>query len=395
MNRDSSPDPQNFLLFEGGPFFRLLRKGLGEIRLEPRSIARTLAACVLVTWAPMAVLAALQGVALGPSRAESFLFDAAMFARFWVALPLLLLTADACGPRLQRLVHYFEDAELLREADREHFRANVESAMRACDSGKMELLLLGLAFLDGAYLVAVVFPGVPVSWRTAGPGGQLTLSWACWWLVLVSQPVYSFVVYRLLYRMLVWWKFLWRTSRLDLRLNASHPDGAGGLSFLGMSLSKFGFPAFALTASLAGGLANLVLHGEFKVEMYRYTVLFFVGIIVALFTGPLLFFYLQLKQTKVLGKLGYGWLSRRQLSRFEQKWVRDRGADEAILGAQDFSAVIDLSSTVGNVHSMRLLPFTYRELVPLISATLAPFLPVVALEIPVKEILKQLMKLMA
>ncbi len=355
------------------------------------------AVCALVTWAPLAVLAALQGIAVGASRSESFLFDAAMYARFWVALPMLLLTADACGPRLQRLVRYFREAELVQESDRESFRASVDSAMRSCDSGKTELLLLGLAFLDAAYLVAVIFPGLPVSWRTVGPEGQRSLSWAGWWLVVVSQPVYSFVVYRLLYRMLVWWKFLWRTSRLELRLNASHPDGAGGLSFLGMSLPWFGFPAFALTASLAGGLANLVLHGEFMVEMYKYTVVLFVGLIVTLFTGPLLFFYLQLKKTKVLGKLDYGWLSRRQLRRFEKKWIEEPADErvEGLLGSQDFSAVIDLSSTVQNVHSMRLLPFKYRELVPLIVATLAPFLPVLALEIPVKEILKTLMKLMA
>lgn len=390
----ASPGAQDLLLFEGGPFFRLLGI-LGEGRLERGHILRVLAASVLITWAPMALLAAAQGLALGPSRSESMLLDAAMYARFWVALPLLILTNAVCGPRISMVMRYFLESKVVRDSELERFHANVDSAARSARSGVMELLLLLLAFLSSAYLASMIVAGLPSSWRLIASSGQATRTWAGWWFVAVSQPLYAFIELRLLYRLLLWWRLLWRTSRLNLSLNPSHPDGAGGLAFLSLTLPKFAAPAFAISASLAGGLANLVLGTGITVAEYRYTVLGFAVCIVALFAAPLLFFYDQLKQTKVRGKLGFGWLSKRQLSRFEEKWVDDRERTEGLLELQDFSAVIDLTSTVQNVHNMSALPLRRSDLMWLAAGTVAPFLPVMALEIPVHEILQKLMKLAA
>lgn len=390
----ASPGAKDLLLFEGGPFFRLLGI-LGESRLERGHILRVLAASVLITWAPMALLAALQGVALGPSRSESMLLDAAMYARFWVALPLFLLTNAVCGPRVRMVMRYFLDAKLVRDAEVERFQANVDSVVRSARSGVMELLLLVLAYASAVYLAYLVAPTLPASWRSVHSGGQTDWTWAGWWFILVSQPLFAFVQLRLLYRLLLWWRLLWTTSRLDLDLNPSHPDGAGGLGFLSLTLPKFGTPAFAISASLAGGLANQVLGRGMTVAEYRYTVVGFAVFIVVLFAAPLLFFYGQLKQAKVRGKLGFGWLSRRQLSRFEEKWVDDRERVEGLLSSQDFSAVIDLTSTVQNVHNMSTLPFRRADWMVLVAATAAPFVAVMALEIPVHEILQKLMKIVA
>jgi hypothetical protein len=42
---------------------------------------------------------------------------------------------------------------------------------------------------------------------------------------------------------------------------------------------------------------------------------------------------------------------------------------------------------------MKMLPFLPKQLVPLVVAALLPFLPVAAIEIPLKEILSQIWKL--
>jgi len=72
------------------------------------------------------------------------------------------------------------------------------------------------------------------------------------------------VFYRFLYRIGIWWVFLWKTSRLDLRLDATHPDGAGGLGFLGLTLRTFKEAAFAISTSFAGGLASMVLLTQYE-----------------------------------------------------------------------------------------------------------------------------------
>jgi hypothetical protein len=54
-----------FPIFTGGPFYRLQER-LGLVRGEQRRFGRYVLYVVLFAWVPMAVLAALQGLALGP-----------------------------------------------------------------------------------------------------------------------------------------------------------------------------------------------------------------------------------------------------------------------------------------------------------------------------------------
>jgi hypothetical protein len=52
---------------------------------------------------------------------------------------------------------------------------------------------------------------------------------------------------------------LWRMSRLDFQLMPTHPDGAGGLGFLGYAHVPFGSIVFALGATLSGILATRIV----------------------------------------------------------------------------------------------------------------------------------------
>ena len=197
-----STGPPSFQLFEGGLFSWLFR-ALAPARVEPLSIGRSAGLLVLITWIPMALLAALQGIALqgialGPSPQQPLLSDAAMYARFWVALPVLLLTSAVCGPRLRLLVQHFLDAGLIKELEREQFHANVSHVMQSVESPAVDVLLLATAYLYSVYLVTALFPVLPASWRTLGPPAEPHLSWAAWWLVAISQPLYVFAVLRFL-----------------------------------------------------------------------------------------------------------------------------------------------------------------------------------------------------
>jgi hypothetical protein len=78
------------------------------------------------------------------------------------------------------------------------------------------------------------------SWYiTVGPSGTERLTVAGWWYAFVSLSLFRFVLARWYFRLIVWYIFLWRVSRLPLRLNPLHPDRAGGLGFLGNSVRAF------------------------------------------------------------------------------------------------------------------------------------------------------------
>jgi hypothetical protein len=55
----------------------------------------------LITWLPLLILSALQGVALGSTVKIPFLFDFAASIRFLIAGPLLIIAEILIDPRLR------------------------------------------------------------------------------------------------------------------------------------------------------------------------------------------------------------------------------------------------------------------------------------------------------
>jgi len=389
----SSTGPAHFPLFEGGPFDRV-QATLRLAGTEQRHVRRRLIFAILATWVPLAVLAAVQGRAIGPGWRESMLLDVAMYARYLLALPLLILATPGFRQNLQAIVRHFLDAGLVEESQRESFSANITAMLRWRDSVAAAVVLMALTVASALTFGTVSVAEVPDSWRVAGTAGHRSLSLAGWWLVAFCEPLYRLAMLQLLYRLALWWRFLWKTSRLHLHLNAAHPDGAGGLAFLGMLLPAVRLPVFAIAASVAGALANLKLWTDASFTSFQYAIAAFAVALVALMTGPLVFFYGQLHDTKKRAVLACGALAGRQLRAFEEKWLAGSGpAAGDMLRAPDFSAVCDFNTTVIAIQKMNTLPFWPKQLVPLLVAALLPFLPVAAIEIPLKEILSQIWKL--
>jgi len=379
----------SFRLFDGS-----LPAAFGLARLERLSLVPRIAVAVLVTWVPLVALALAQGRAVAEDPNGSLLGSVAVHARFLVALPLLLIAPAVCGPRLRPIAQHFLDAGLVKEAEKGRFAANIATTMRLRDSRLAAALLLVLAYLQTVLLVAVAAPELPALLHTVGPEEDRGISLAAWWFVAVSQPVYFLVLFLFLYRVLLWWLFLWRTARLDLRLAVAHPDGAGGLGFLGLSIAPFAIPAFAIAAALSGGLAELVLRGEVSLAGRLYLILGIVVPLVGLFTGPVLLFAVRLAEAKRRGLLDYARLSDRQLRQFGPRWFRPGRDDDPILAGQEFSAAADLGLIVARVQDMRVVPCRWKDVVPVAGAALLAFVPTAALEVPLAEFLPKLIHLL-
>jgi len=384
-------EPVRFPLFDAG---RLgdLQSTLGLAGADRFDSARMVAALVLVSWLPLVVLACAQGFGLGPTPSQSLLLDIGVYSRCLLALPLLLLAPVAGRERLQTIVNHFLAAELVRSSDREGLIASIRSVVAKRDSSWMEVLLIALAYAYTGSLLFLVVPEMPASWRTIDEAGGRRLSMAGWWALAVSQPIFAYLILRFTYRVVLWWRFLWQISRLDLHLSAANPDGAGGVAFLGQTLSTFTLPVLAITLSVAGNLADLVLWGGASFADYKLAVVAFGGFIVALFAGPLLFFSPALAETKRAGALQYSWLLHRHLREFEARWFSESTEDDRLLTDAP-SVVADLGSVMAGVNEMRLVPFRLHEIIPLTAAAFVPFVPVVALEIPLSEITVAFLKL--
>jgi hypothetical protein len=337
---------------------------------------------LLLTWLPLLILAGAQGMA------PSFIQDVGVQARFLIALPILLVFSGRISAELGNIVGHFVGAKLVTEAERARFDFNVASAMRFSHSRLAEGLILILVYaVQALFVLALVTSKLPLSWRVLGSEGHRVLSLAGLWFTVISEPVYGFVLCRFLYRIALWWIFLWKTSRLDLQLDGSHPDAAGGIGFLGLTLDNFKEVAFAVSTSFAGGLANIVLRTGSGVGRYKFEILALIVVSVGLFAGPLFFFYSLLVRTRFRDTLRYWKLWQGQRRQFEPKWLRDMYEYPDMLAIQDFSEVTDLSQVLERVQQMSIVPFRRAQVWPLLLAAMLPFVVVMSIDVPIEEMI--------
>jgi len=143
--KSESPD---FQLFEAGSFLGL-ENVWAPLRLDGLTITRKIVLSVLLTWLPLLILAAVQGLAIGPTRAESFLLDAAGYARYLVALPLLFYSQKKMTIRFRSIVHHFLNAGLVKDSDKEQFMSNIAEIMRLRHKTLVDWLLCSLRMDTG------------------------------------------------------------------------------------------------------------------------------------------------------------------------------------------------------------------------------------------------------
>ena len=147
---------------------------------------------------------------------------------YWI--PLFMLTEVWAHRELPPIVRRFVLDRLIPPARTPQFDAAIESATRWRNSVAAELLLLAFVYGVGvAVLWRTQFLLEVNTWYASTDGGQLRPTLAGRWMALVSMPIFLFLLLRWCFRLLIWTRFLWQVSRLDLDLEAAHPDGMAGL----------------------------------------------------------------------------------------------------------------------------------------------------------------------
>jgi len=381
-------------LFDGGPPLGSL-KALGIVQPAKRHVGHRAVGTVLVAWMPLALLATLQGLVNADGTARSFFADAAVHARFLVALPLLVLAEADAIYRFGRIACHFLLAGFVREKDQERYAQSVNTTRALLDSPIAALVTLLLAYGVVSLLIPNVRQFDVPSWHLRGDGRTLGLSPAGLWHWLISVPVLLVLFFGWLWRLFLWWRFLALMARLDLRLVPAHPDGAAGLKFVSSSIRGYRLLAFAIGAIVAGTEINRGLKMGAQPFAFRNEAIVVVIFILVLAVGPLSVFLAKLRTTKLQDDLEYGALAHAVGLQFERRWLHGPGrADPNALETQDFSAMTDLYQVVANVYSVKSLPFAWRDVTNIVVAALLPFVPVALMAVPLRDIVDALIKLL-
>ncbi len=342
---------------------------------------------------PLAILSALEGLALGPTRHESFLLDFAAYGRYVVAIPALVSASAAVLPRITKVVRHFLDSGVIAEEDRGRYEALVVSTRRLVISRWADVTIVILAYLVTALRSPQLYPSNLSTWVAPLSDGTAHLSLAGWWRTIVSQPLLQMLLGMWLWRVLLWTRFLHQTSQLPVRLIATHPDSLGGLRFTLMPIRGFAVVAFALGALCAGSVAESVIVDGRPLWDFRLYIVAEVLLVLAVFAGPSLVWRMPLIRLQGWGTLHYGRLASEMGRAFQHRWLADGGgADAAALAMEDFSATTDLYSIVAEVRKINVNVLDMKAVTPLLAASLLPYVPIVFAVMPLDDILKSALK---
>lgn len=392
QNSHELPD---FSLVLGGPLYQLLvRSHLSTPALE--HLTRRIVIISLFAWLPLLILSLIDGTAWR-GAALPFLFDIEMQVRFLVALPLFIGAELLVHQRLRLVVGQFVERDIIAEAVLPRFREIIASAMRLRNSVAIELTLLILIFVGGHYFWSAISGIEKIgmgsgTWYTAADNNGTRLTPAGFWYLFVSRPLFQFIVVRWLFRLFIWARFLWQSSRLDLNLIPTHPDRAAGLGFLGGSVSALTPFLLAQGALLAGLMANPIFFAGAKLTDFKMEIIGGVACLLLMLLGPLLVFSPRLMRAKRIGIRDYGVLASRYVEEFDRKWVRGGAAkDEQLLGSGDIQSLADLGNSFQVVREIQPFPFGKDTVIRILVMTLIPVSPLVLTMIPLEELIKKLL----
>ena len=385
-------DP-DFSLVLGGPMFQLFRRThLTGNALE--LLHRRIVGITLIAWLPLLVLSLIGGSALGSGVTLPFLRDIETQVRFLIAVPALLAAELVVHLRLRPTVQNFVKRNIVDMAQIPKFRAAIDSATRVRNSIPLELGLMIAVYTVGGWHWRHQVALSTSSWYAIPQGGSLHFTPAGYWYAFISVPIFQFILLRWYLRLIIWIRFLWQVSRLDLHLVATHPDRSGGLAFLGKSSYAFGPILFAQGAILSGLIASRVLYEgrsllSFKMEAIGLIVLFLLFIF-----GPLMMFTPQMARAKRKGLSEYGQLASRYVDEFEAKWVvRSVSQQDELMGAADIQSLADLGNSYAVVREMRPVPFGLEDMTRLTIATAAPLVPLGLTIFSFEELLTRVIKI--
>lgn len=346
-----------------------------------------------VTWLPMALMSLISRHAFGDRVVLPFFRDLEVHARFLLAIPMLELGEIVVGLSLRVQARHLVERGIVAPQELPAFRAAQQKVIWLRDSvfSELTILILSLAISLLFREVLGVVDGTS-SWERVDRVATL----AGWWHMLVSLPLLYFFLFRWVFVLIVWSRFLYLVSRLHLELTPTHPDHVGGLGFLAWGLASFSTVLMATSVVCSAGFAAEILHHGESLNSLKYHVAAFVVIAIIMIHAPLLAFSGQLARCRFTGLLKFGALVWQHDREFDEKWLSPHPDEnrERILGSSDVQSMADIATCYEHINDMRLIPYDMKALVVLVFSALIPMVPLLATAIPLQEIFMKLGELL-
>ena len=259
---------------------------------------------------------------------------------------------------------------------------------RLRDSSFPWILLISLAF---AWTV-----GSPVdtdvhemSW--AMTGGDF--GFGGWWFLYVARPVFLVLLLGWLWRIALVILLFRRLSKLDLSLVPTHPDRCGGLGFVKKLPSALFLVTMAVSSVLASRWMHDMVYHEQTLAALKLPFAGFVVLWSAMLLSPLLMLAPRISAMKRQALLQYGALIGEHGRLVHQRWILGKQVPQNdLLDAPELGPVADTAAIYEAVKNVRPLPIDTTTLLMVLLPIFLPMLFVIARQIPIRDLLLQLLK---
>ena len=361
----------------------LLWKFIDRAEFESKGLRQKLLliiALIVLCWVPIAVMSYFR---LGWNQFYLlFLRDIATHVRFLFVLPVLLFARGSFNKTFNSAVTFFHETKIVDETNLNEFE-KVMAWLKKWSSAKIVDLIIIILVYSVFYFQeqnrfnqsATYAPWHIVNDDITGAG---------WWYLLVSLPILQMLLYRWIYTIVLWIIFLRKISRLNLRLSALHPDGMGGLGFLQYTQLSFFPVSLAFSALTAGMMNNVIIFSGASIIDYKIAIGSILLLVLLLFILPLLQFLPALSKVKRKYFMEYS-LQAWPIARKYEEQLKDfylNGENEP-----NASWHVDLIGSFEKTKEMKTVLIDKTILIAFAAAVILPFLPVIAQQVPLKEII--------
>lgn len=343
-----------------------------------------------IAWLPLVLLTLIDGTLVSADMTIPFVKDVVPYVRGLIVIPMFVMADNIIEPMMNRIERYLRSSGVVPEMEQANLDCTLSTIAYLINARWMQVILAVLAIfiswmLQADYVEMWNEKGV-TSWALELEGDGVDETLAGTWFLLVTSPMVSFLLYRWIWRYIVWSIFLYRVSRMKLELYASHTDLAGGLGMIGAGQSLFGIVFLIMASLVSSELASNVLYEGEKLVDVKLLVLVYIVASIIVIALPLLFFTKKLFNLKRIALAEYGELQH-QISRdFHHHWIKDES--KKLVDSMQPSAMADYSAVYEIVSSMRVVPLNPKAILFLVGMLLLPFLLLALTERSIWEVMQ-------
>ena len=361
----------DFRIGEGG----LLRRF--ETAAHLTRAGRQILIAILITWVPVVGFGLINEHVRG--HHEPLLRDAAMHVRLLVAAPVFLFIDEMFPRGCSVILAQLAFKSFIPAASEERFQRILRSGARLGNSWIPETLLLVVSIGLGAGALFGLVPASGVARRGDWTPAQL-------WYTLTDWPFVQFLLWRSLWRWVIWVRILFGLARIRLALVPTHPDRRAGISFL--RLPSVGYCAFLLFAVASMMCAEWGDRLAFSASLSGFAPLLalFAGVGALIAFGPLFAFSPQLYRARRRGIIECGARACDEGRRFQERVSAARQDDGEHFTAVEVSPLCDVGSVYREaVDRLQIVLVDRRDIFALLIATVLPVVPMMLVRVPLDE----------